>query len=301
MGRALSARGQLVDVDGIALMATVNASPESFSGDGGTTLDAQVEAAERGWASGALIVDVGGQSANTKTPELDVDEELRRLLPLVAAISERHPGLISVDTYKPAVAEACLAAGAHIINDVSGLLDPALADVVASYGAGYVLMHTVGPPKSKVLDPHLYVDVVAEVVDFFNLKLAQLTAAGVAREQVVLDPGLDFGKTPRQSLDVIVRADELASATERPLLFAISRKDFIGAIAGAPPSERDPGTLAVVGALATSAPGSILRVHDVAGAAQYLAVTACIDDPSLLAEDVVLSEGLRRESVRSPR
>lgn len=299
MGRTLSARGHDVDVDGIALMATVNASPESFSGDGGTTLRAQVDAAASGWELGALVVDVGGQSANTRTPALHVDEELRRLLPLVTAISERRAGLISVDTYKPAVAEACLTAGAHIINDVSGLLDPALADVVASFGAGYVLMHTVGPPKSKVLDPHLYVDVVAEVVDFFNRKLDQLTAAGVRREQVVLDPGLDFGKTPRQSLDVVARAAELAAATDRPLLFAISRKDFIGAIAGASPSQRDPGTLAVVGALAASAPGSILRVHDVAGAAEYLAVAAAIDEPSLLAEDAVLSERLRREAVRS--
>lgn len=282
-------------------MAIVNASPESFSGDGRSTLDAQVEAARSAWAAGALVVDVGGQSANTKTPELDVDEELRRLVPLITAIRAEHDGLISVDTYKPRVAEACLDAGADVINDVSGLLDPVLATIVADAGAGYVLMHTVGPPKSKVLDPALYGDVVADVLDFFERKLDQLDAAGVAPAQVALDPGLDFGKTPRQSLEVVARAAELRAATDRLLLFAISRKDFIGAISGTPPRERDPGTLATAGALAVAAPGSILRVHDVAGTAQFLAVQACIDDPSQLPDDALLSEDLRREAENRPR
>jgi dihydropteroate synthase len=294
----LLVRGHEHDVSGIALMGIVNASPESFSGDGGSTVDAQVLAARSAWAAGALVVDVGGQSANTKTPELEVDEEVRRLVPLITAIRADSTGLISVDTYKPAVAEACLAAGADIINDVSGLLDPALAAVVAGAGAGYVLMHTVGPPKSKVLDPATYDDVVVEVLDFFERKLEQLDAAGVAPAQVALDPGLDFGKTPRQSLDVVARAAELRAATDRPLLFAISRKDFIGAISGAPPRERDPGTLATAGVLAAAAPGSILRVHDVAGTAQFLAVRAAIDDPSRLPGDALLSEDLRREADR---
>jgi len=297
----LLVRGREHEISGIALMAIVNASPESFSGDGRSTLEAQVLAARSAWASGALVVDVGGQSANTKTPELEVDEELRRLVPLITAIRAEHTGLISVDTYKPPVAEACLAAGADIINDVSGLLDPALAAVVANAGAGYVLMHTIGPPKSKVLDPALYGDVVVDVIAFFERKLDQLDAAGVSPAQVALDPGLDFGKTPRQSLELVARAAELRAATDRSLLFAISRKDFIGAISRTPPRERDPGTLATAGALATAAPGSILRVHDVAGTAQFLAVQACIDDPSRLPDDLLLSEDLRREAERPAR
>lgn len=276
-------------------MAIVNASPESFSGDGDLGREAQVEAAGAGWAAGALVVDVGGQSANTKTPELEADEEIRRVVPLVAAIRAQHRGLISVDTYKPAVADAALAAGADIVNDVSGLLDPALARVVADHGAGYVLMHTVGRPKTKVLDPDLYDDVVTAVLAFFEERRATLDAAGVHAEQIVLDPGLDFGKTPRQSLDLVARAAEVRAETDRPLLWAISRKDFIGAIAGVPPRDRDPGTLATAAALADTAPGSILRVHDVAGTAQHLAVKAAIADPGRLPPDARLGEALRRE------
>lgn len=295
MTRTFRARHRDVDVDGIALMGIVNASPESFSGDGRTDPGAQATAAVATWGAGALLVDVGGQSANTKTPELAAQEEIDRLVPLLEAIRAESDELLSVDTYKPAVADACLAAGADVINDVSGLLDPDLAEVVARWGAGYVLMHTVGAPKTKVLDPALYDDVVAEVLTFFDDKLAQLETAGVPPERVVLDPGLDFGKTPRQSLELVARADELHAGTDRPLLFAISRKDFIGAIAEASPLQRDPGTLATVGALAASAPGSLVRVHDVAGVAQYLAVRAHIDDPLLLEEDAQLPEALRRE------
>jgi len=292
----LRCRDRTIEIGRTALMAIVNASPESFSGDGDTDLQGQVAAAAAGWAAGALLVDVGGQSANTKTPELDAEEEVRRVAPLVAAIRRQHDGLISVDTYKPAVADAALAAGADVINDVSGLRDPALAEVVAEHRAGYVLMHTVGAPKTKVLDPDLYDDVVATVVEFFEERLGRLHDAGVPAEHVVLDPGLDFGKTPRQSLDLVARAAEIRAATDRPLLWAISRKDFIGAIAGVPPRERDPGTLATAAALARSAPGSILRVHDVPGTTQHLAVLEHIEEPDRLPPDAMLSEALRRQA-----
>jgi dihydropteroate synthase len=291
--------GRTTALEGIELMAIVNASPESFSGDGDLDLSEQVAAAASGWAAGALVVDVGGQSANTKTPELEAEEEITRVVPLVTAIRAQHDGLVSIDTYKPAVADAALAAGADIVNDVSGLLDPALAEVVADHRAGYVLMHTVGRPKTKVLDPDLYDDVVAAVLGFFDERRATLEAAGVHPEQIVLDPGLDFGKTPRQSLDLVARAAEVREGTDRPLLWAISRKDFIGAVAGVPPRERDPGTLATAAALADAAPGSILRVHDVGGTAQHLAVRAAIADPSRLPADALLGEALRREPHRA--
>lgn len=295
MTRTFRARQRTIAVDGMALMAIVNASPESFSGDGRVAPDAQASLAVRAWEAGALLVDVGGQSANTKTPELAVEEEIGRLVPLIEAIRRDHDGVISVDTYKPAVAAACLEAGADVINDVSGLLDPALADVLATWGAGYVLMHTVGRPKTKVLDPDLYDDVVVAVLAFFADKLAVLDAAGVPRDRVVLDPGLDFGKTPRQSLELLARAGELHAATDRPLLFAVSRKDLIGAITGTPPRQRDPGTLATVGALARSAPDSIVRVHEVAATAQFLAVQAHIEDPSRLDATALLRDDLRRD------
>jgi dihydropteroate synthase len=278
-------------------MGIVNASPDSFSGDGSVAAGAGAELARAAWQAGATIIDLGGQSANTATPELDVEEEIRRLVPLVEATRAVGDGAISVDTYKPAVADACLAAGADIVNDVSGLFHAELADVVASWGAGYVLMHTVGPPKSKVLDPDLYDDVADRVLAFFADGLDRLAAAGVAAEQVALDPGIDFGKTPRQSLEILAGAGRLAAATDRPLLFALSRKDFIGAATHTSPLQRGPGTLATVGAVAAAAPDSIVRVHDVAATVQYLTVRTLIADPSLLAPDAQLPGHLRREAV----
>ncbi|HUF33822.1 MAG TPA: dihydropteroate synthase [Acidimicrobiales bacterium] len=294
MKRTFVACRRTVVVDGTPLMGIVNASPESFSGDGSSELQVQVDLALRQVAAGALVVDIGGQSANTRTPTLAVEDEVARVVPLIEAVRAASDAVISVDTYKPAVADACLAAGADVINDVSGLHHPELADVVASWGAGYVLMHTVGPPKSKILDPHRYDDVVSAVLSFVDAKLSQLATAGVDPDQVIVDPGLDFGKTPRQSLELVHRAGALHAAIEGPLLFAISRKDFIGAIAMTGPLDRAPGTLAVAGALAAAAPSSLLRVHDVAGTAQYLAVRAAIDAPEVLDPGAVLPDHLRR-------
>lgn len=298
MTRTFEARGRTISVDGPALMGIVNASPESFSGDGRLARADQAGLAVAQLDAGVLIVDLGGQSANTRTPELAVDDEIGRLVPLIEAIRATDGRLLSVDTYKPAVAEACLAAGADVINDVSGLADPALAEVVAKWDAGYVLMHTVGAPKTKVLEPDLYDDVVEVVLGFFDESLERLGRAGVSPDHVILDPGLDFGKTPRQSLDLVARAGEVHDATDRPLLFAVSRKDFIGAISKTPPRERDAGTLATVGALASSAPHSVFRVHDVAATMQFLSVRAHIEDPDLLPVDAELADGLRREPLR---
>ena len=276
-------------------MGIVNASPESFSGDGRVAPGEQSLRAVEQFDAGALIVDVGGQSANTKTPELAADDEIARLVPLIEAIRDRDDRPLSVDTYKPAVADACLAAGADVINDVSGLHHPELAEVVASWQAGYVLMHTSGPPKSKVLDPDLYDDVVDAVVAFAEGTLEVLARAGVDAAQVIVDPGLDFGKTPRQSLELVHRAAELHARTDRPLLWAVSRKDFIGAITATPPRERDAGTLATVGAVGSSAQHSVFRVHDVPGTVQFLRVLEHIQDPDRLAVDAHLEDGLRRE------
>lgn len=287
------ARGRTVVVERPAVMGIVNASPESFSGDGSTAVDAQAAVAEAQFAAGARIVDLGGQSANTKTPELSVDEESARLVPLIDAIRERTDGLLSIDTYKPAVADACLAAGADIINDVSALHDPILAEVVARWDAGFVLMHTVGPPKVKILDPDLYDDVVDDVVDFGRRTIARLADAGVDAASVVFDPGIDFAKTPGQSIDLLARAGELA-ALGRPLLYALSRKDFIGALTGTGPRERDPGTLAAVAAVAAATPHCIVRVHRVAETVQFLAVLDALGDPSSVAADLHLREDLRR-------
>jgi dihydropteroate synthase len=293
----LIARGRRVDLSAPAAMGIVNASPESFSGDGGTTLDEQVAQVRAQFRAGALMVDLGGQSANTRTPELAVEEETARLVPLIEAVrSAGIEGLLSIDTYKPAVADACLRAGADVINDVSALHHPELADVVAEHGAGFVLMHTVGPPKVKILETDRYGDVVEDVLSFAHEALGRLEAAGVSRRQVLFDPGVDFAKTPRQSLDLVHGVGRFAELG-RPLLLALSRKDFIGAITATTPRQRDAGTLAAVGAVAAAVPETVFRVHDVAGTVQYLAVQQAIAHPSQLAEDTVLAEDLRREPI----
>lgn len=299
MSRTFVARGRTITLDGPALMGIVNASPESFSGDGSLQVDTQAALAVEQFEAGALVVDLGGQSANTKTPELDADVEAARLVPLIEAIRERSEGLLSIDTYKPAVADACLAAGADIINDVSALHDPELADVVAQWQAGFVLMHTVGPPKVKILDPELYPDGVMAAVDaFFEENLARLGEAGVDPDQVVLDPGVDFAKTPRQSVELIHDLAVL-ERFDRPLLLALSRKDFVGAVAGVSPRRRDPGTLAAVGVAADLVADTIFRVHEVEDAKQFLAVRSVLADPGLLGDDADLDLDLRIEPVAS--
>jgi dihydropteroate synthase len=180
--------------------------------------------------------------------------------------------LVSVDTYKPAVAEAAIAAGAQIVNDVSGLREPELAEVCAGTGAALVLMHTRVAPKGTLLDPGYYDDVAADVRDFLDERIAVAAAAGMHPEQLILDPGPDFAKTPAQTVAVLRRLD-LLHALGRPLLLAVSRKDFLGAITGRSPQERGAATLAAVG-WAADAGAHVLRVHDVAGAADFLAVRA---------------------------
>lgn len=291
------ARHRTIRIDGPAAMGIVNASPESFSGDGGTTLDQQVAQVAEQFAAGALLVDLGGQSANTKTPELAVAAETSRLVPLIEAVRAAGiDGLLSIDTYKPAVADACLRAGADVINDVSALHHPELADVVAEWGAGFVLMHTVGAPKVKILETDLYDDVVTDVLDFAHRTLDRLEAAGVSREQVLFDPGVDFAKTPRQSLDLVHGVGRMAELG-RPLLLALSRKDFIGALTRTTPRRRDAGTLAAIAAVAAAVPETVFRVHDVVGTVQLLAVLGAIADPERLPADTVLDDALRREPI----
>jgi dihydropteroate synthase len=255
------------------LMGILNATPDSFSDARGEEPEAARLARGRALvAAGADIVDVGGASARGDRPAVSPEEEIARVSGLVAALS--RDVLVSVDTYKPAVAEAAIAAGAGIVNDVSGLRDPALAEACARGGAALVLMHTRVAPKGTLLDPGAYDDVVADVVAFLRERMALARDAGVAEEQLLLDPGPDFAKTPAQTVTVL-RELARVRALGRPLLLAASRKDFLGAITGRPPAERDAATLAAVG-FGVDAGASILRVHDVAGARDFLDVRAVL-------------------------
>jgi len=295
----LIVRGRELDLAEPALMGIVNATPDSFS-DGGEhrTAEARVALALEQVAQGADVIDVGGQSGITGVPEVPVDEEVARVVPVVAGLHAAAPDVvISVDTYRPAVVEAVLEAGAAIVNDVSGLRHPEVAGLVADAGAGLVIMHTRSRPKHKVLDDALYAEaggVTADVVGFLRRRLDAAVAAGVPAEAVILDPGPDFAKTPAQTVEVLRDLDAVA-ALGRPLLLALSRKDVIGAVTGRPPRERLAGTLAAVGhALGHVDAGLILRVHDVAEVADYLAVAAVLAGRTALPVDARLADHLRR-------
>ena len=270
----LRARGRRLRLGGAPLlMGIVNASPDSFSDAGELpTPDAQVARARALIAAGAAIVDVGGETAAGGRPAVGAEEEIARVVPVIEAIADDV--LVSVDTYRPAVAEAAIAAGAGMVNDVSGLRDAALAELCAATGAGLVLMHTRVAPKGTLLDPDFYDDVVADVRDVLAASMARAEAAGVHPEQLLLDPGPDFAKTPAQTVAVLRRLDVLR-ALGRPLLLAVSRKDFLGAITGRGARERGPATLGAV-AWAAEAGADVLRVHDVAAAADVLAVRAVL-------------------------
>jgi dihydropteroate synthase len=263
------------------LMGIVNATPDSFS-DAGDHPDLEARAAEL-FEAGADLIDVGGETASGHHPAVSAEEEIERVVPLI----ERIAGLgarVSVDTYKPEVAEAAIAAGAVLVNDVSGLRDPALADLCARTGAGLVVMHTRVAPKGTLLDPGHYDDVVADVTGYLHERMAVAIAHGVDPEQLLLDPGPDFSKTPAQTVAVLRRLDDVR-ALGRPILLAISNKDFVGALTGRPPRDRLPGTLAAV-AHGLEAGAHVLRVHDVAAAADFLRVRAALrGDIELSPED----------------
>lgn len=276
------------------LMGIVNATPDSFS-DGGVhrTLDERVELARSLLDAGADIIDIGGESGVTNQPPVAPEEEIERVVPLIERVTSELDALVSVDTYKPAVAAAAIAAGAAIVNDVSGLRDPELADVCAGTGAGLVLMHTRAAPKQKLLDPTLDGLVGADVKRFLRELISVAMAHGVSFEQLMLDPGPDFGKTPAQTVEVLRELSDL-HALERPLLLAVSRKDFVGAITQRPPRARLAGTLAAVGH-GVDAGAHVLRVHDVADVADYLAVRAALFGEAEVDSELTLATDLRRE------
>jgi len=244
-------------------MAVINATPDSFSDAGQyATLEARMARAQEVVDAGADILDVGGQSAITGVPEISEDEEIERIAPVIQWIAQNTNVLISVDTYRPRVAQAALDVGAHIINDISGLLYPELADIVSTSRAGYILMHNRGRPKVRLTDADLYDDVVEDVVSFMTERLATLESYGVTQDQIIVDPGPDFSKTPAQTVEVLRSLEQLAKF-DRPMLLPVSRKDFIGAITGRAPRERLAGTLAAIGHALTISRSTIYRVHDV--------------------------------------
>jgi dihydropteroate synthase len=283
----MSIGARLFEGPGPFFMGIVNATPDSFS-DGGRFLDpdAAVAQAFRLAAEGADLVDVGGESTRPGAAPVSADEETRRVVPVVERLRARgFPLPISVDTCKGAVARAALAAGADLLNDVTGLSDPELGRAAADAGAPVVLQHMRGTP-ADMASRAIYRDATAEVAEELEAALRRAEAAGIPRERTILDPGLGFAKTAAQTVEVLARVGELR-ALGRPLLVGPSRKAFIGSVTGAPVAERLPGTLAAVTACVLAGV-ELLRVHDVAAARQAALVAAAI-------------RGARRASPVGPR
>ena len=276
------------------VMGIVNANTDSFSDPGARTVEAVVDRALSLVADGAGALDVGAQSAITGRPPADPGDEAAAVVPVVGAVVDACPGvLVSVDTFKPAVARAVLDAGAHLVNDVSGLRDPTIAGLCAAAGAALVVMHTAAPPLVRRQEPGLYRRVGAEVGLFLAGRIAIALEAGVGPESIVVDPGVDFAKTPAQTVELL---RDLGPVVElgRPVLLALSRKDFVGALTGRPPAGRDSGTLGAAAAL-RHVPDQILRVHDVMGTVDMLRVLDAIAGPEPPPDDLVLEEELRHQ------
>jgi dihydropteroate synthase len=280
------------------LMGIVNATPDSFSDAGlHQTLDERVALAASLLRDGADVIDIGGESGVTNRPPVSAEEEIARVVPVIARVVDELGARVSIDTYKPAVARAAIAAGASIVNDVSGLHDPELADVCAQTGAALVLMHTIAAPKHKLLDRSLDGRIVADVRRFLEERIALATGRGVAFAQLMVDPGPDFSKTPAQTIDVL-RALPRLHELGRPILLAVSRKDFVGALTGRAPRDRLAGTLAAL-AHGVDAGAHLVRIHDVAAARDFLTVRAALHGDDPIDPGLHLPESLRRDQGRS--
>jgi len=258
------------------VMGIVNVTPDSFS-DGGRYFDAEAAVAHalELVAQGAEILDIGGESTRPGAEPVAEAEELRRVLPVIEQLAARTRVALSIDTLKPAVARAALAAGASIVNDVGASRgDRDMWRVVSEYQAGYVVMHASGLPAMHAPPPRP-AQVVREVGDFFAAQLFRLRAeAGIRAEQVVLDPGIGFGKTLEQNLQLLAGLRSFTT-WQRPLLLGVSRKSFIEKLTGATLKDRLPASLACA-SLAVPAGVNILRVHDVAETVQAVRLAEAI-------------------------
>jgi len=272
------------------VLAVLNASPESFSGNRVDPTDA-ADLADRMVADGADVLDVGAQSLRTDQPEIPVAEEIDRLLPVLTAVSGRVPGTtLSVDTYRHEVAAAALDVGAQLVNDPSGLRDPAIADLVSGTATSLVVAFNPGVPKERRPAGRRLVDPVEDCLRFVTDRLDVLQRAGVDPSQVILDPGPDLYKAPDETVTVLRAVPRLRDelGIDR-ILWALSRKDFLGALTGRIPRERGAGTLGALAAVDLR-DIDLIRVHDVAATVDFLTVRAALvhgPDGALEMEDSI--------------
>jgi dihydropteroate synthase len=256
-------------------MGVLNVTPDSFS-DGGLWLepDAAVAHGRTMISEGAAVVDVGGESTRPGASTVDVQEELRRVLPVIEMLASESDVVVSIDTRKPAVAERAIEAGAVLVNDTSGEdADPGMDDVVAAAGAAIVVMHSRGTPQT-MQSLTTYHDVVDYVRTFLSRRVDELAARGVASESIAIDPGIGFAKNAQQSLTILNRLDEIVSVGA-PVAVGTSRKSFIGRVLDVPEGERLEGTEATV-AWAVAKGARVVRVHDVAPHVRVVRMTEAI-------------------------
>lgn len=258
---------------GVAVMGIVNRTPDSFFDRGATfALDRAVDAALLAADAGADFVDIGGVPFG-RGPVVTVDEELERVVPVVEAVHAASGVLISVDTFSAEVARQSIAAGAAIINDTSGLFDPAMAGIVAATDASLVITHSLAPPRSEPPKPE-YADVTTDVIAYLRDRTARAVAAGVSPDRIIVDPGHDLNKNTLHSLELTRRLDEIV-ALGWPTLVAVSNKDFIGETLDRPKESRLEGSLAV--AVACILAGArIVRMHDVPAAVAAVRMTEAV-------------------------
>lgn len=277
------------------LLAILNVSPESFSERGHATEGPEIASAVAQLvADGADVIDVGAQSLRTDQAVMPVSEEVRRVsavLDVVVAAAGGRP--VSVDTFRPEVVEFAVAHGATIINDPSGVADPAVLSACVASGADLVMTYNIAKPKVR-LSPEDYVEhVVEDGRQYFQRRIDGFVAAGGDPARIILDPGIDLGKSPQQSLDIVRATDAMrAEFGGLRVLWALSRKDFIGSLLGRTPKQRDFGTLGIAAALPFGE-GDLLRIHNVRGAADFFAARAAVLNPAVTVGE--LDVGLRYE------
>jgi len=260
-------------------MGVINVTPDSFS-DGGLHLDAvaAIAAGRKMMEQGADLLDIGGESTRPGAVAVPAVEELRRVMPVLEVLVA-DGAVVSIDTSKPDVARTALEAGAEIVNDVSAAATPGMTDVLGESGAGVVLMHMKGTPRTMQRDP-TYDDVVAEVAAFLGSKAQQVIDAGVGLASVAIDPGIGFGKTVTHNLELIDELGKLAGLGF-PVVLGTSRKTFLGRVAGIEdPTQRD-GVTAVTTALGFERGARVFRVHDVVSSRAALSIAAAIVNPQL--------------------
>jgi len=264
----------LLKLDAPRVMGIVNVTPDSFSGDGlGSDSQLAVARGNTMFRCGADIVDVGGESTRPGAVSVPSRIEIGRVTPVIEQLGTLHPGRVSVDTMKPEVAEAALFAGASTVNDVSGLRNPRMIEVVAEHDASVIIMHMLGEPRTMQIEPR-YKDVVKDISKFLADRVDAAESAGISPRRIMIDPGIGFGKTAGQNLEILARLREFKELG-KPIVVGVSRKSFIGKVTGLPANQRLGGSLAAA-VVAVREGADIVRVHDVPETVHALKVASSI-------------------------